>query len=77
MILLESELILKPGKYRHYKGRTYELICVAKHTETDEPLVIYRALYGDRKIWARPYSMWTEKVMVNGVETPRFTWIDD
>lgn len=69
--------IPQPGKYRHYKGRDYEVLATAIHTETEEPLVIYRALYGEFGLWARPLSMFMESVTVDGVCTPRFRLIDD
>ena len=53
---------LKLGKYRHFKGREYELIGIAKHSETLEPMVVYRALYGEGGLWVRPAAMWTETV---------------
>lgn len=67
----------KPGKYRHYKGRDYEVLATAVHTETEEPLVIYRALYGEFGLWARPLAMFMESVTVDGVSTPRFRQIDE
>ena len=60
------------GIYRHFKGNRYELIDVATHSETLEPMVIYRALYGDNDLWVRPLSMWTETVMHNGKKMKRF-----
>lgn len=63
---------LKPGKYRHYKGMDYEVMEVATHTETEEQLVIYRALYGEFGLWARPLTMFLETVTVNGETVPRF-----
>ena len=62
----------KKGIYRHFKGNRYELVDVAKHSETLEPMVVYRALYGDGGLWVRPLSMWSEKVVHNGVEQRRF-----
>ncbi len=67
----------KPGKYRHYKGGEYELLFTATHSETLEKLVIYRALYGDRGIWARPAQMWNEKVDQGGQSVPRFEYAGD
>jgi len=65
---------IKPGIYTHYKGNKYEVIDVATHSETEEQLVIYRTLYGDHDLWARPLSMFIENVEVDGQELPRFTW---
>lgn len=68
---------LKPGKYRHFKGGEYELIGVAKHSETLEPMVVYRALYGEKGLWVRPASMWTEVVDKPNYHGPRFVKIQD
>ena len=68
---------LKPGKYRHFKGNEYELIGVARHSETLEPMVVYRALYGDSGLWVRPASMWTEQVDRDGYKGPRFQYIGE
>ncbi len=68
---------LKPGKYRHFKDNEYELIYVATHSETLEPMVVYRALYGQRGIWVRPASMWTEQVHRDGYSGPRFQYIGE
>ena len=68
---------LKPGKYRHFKGKEYELLYVAKHSETLEPMVVYRALYGEGGIWVRPAYMWTEQVNRDGYTGPRFQIIED
>ena len=65
-----------PGKYRHFKGGEYEFICLAKDSETSEELVIYKALYGDQKIWARPSAIFYQYVDVDGREVPRFEKID-
>ncbi len=67
---------LKPGKYRHFKGGEYELIAVATHSETMEPMVVYRALYGQMGLWVRPASMWTEIVERDGYRGPRFYQIE-
>ena len=66
---------LKPGKYRHFKGGEYELIGIAKHSETLEPMVVYRALYGDGGLWVRPAAMWTEIVDKPEYQGPRFQYI--
>ena len=66
---------LTPGKYRHFKGNEYELLYVAKHSETLEPMVVYRALYGEQGIWVRPADMWTEHVERDGYAGPRFVFI--
>ena len=66
---------LKTGKYRHFKGNEYELIGIARHSETLEPMVVYRALYGEQGLWVRPASMWTEIVERDGYHGPRFLYI--
>ena len=53
---------IKPGRYRHFKGKEYEVLGVARHSETEEELVVYRALYGDFGLWVRPVSMWNESL---------------
>ena len=68
---------IKPGRYRHFKGMEYELIGTATHSETLEPMVVYRALYGDGKLWVRPAAMWTEYVEKNGYCGPRFQYIGE
>lgn len=65
------------GRYRHYKGQDYEVIGVARHTETQEEFVVYRALYGDYGLWIRPLSMFTGSVMVNNESVPRFRLLKD
>ena len=65
---------VKLGRYRHFKGMEYEVIGVAKHSETLEELVVYRALYGDGGIWVRPAAMWTEPVDRDGYHGPRFAY---
>ena len=68
--------MIKLGKYRHYKGNEYEVIGIAKHSETLEELVAYRALYGgDSSLWVRPLKMFTEEIEINGKKTPRFEYI--
>ena len=57
---------IKPGKYRHFKGNLYEVIGVARHSETQEEMVVYRALYGEYGLWVRPAAMWTETCQLPG-----------
>ena len=64
------------GKYRHFKGGLYEIVCIAKNSETLEDTVIYRSLTEPEKIWARPLSMWDETVERDGITYKRFTKID-
>ena len=66
---------IKTGRYRHFKGGEYEVLCVAKHSETLEEMVVYRALYGEGGVWVRPASMWNEKVEREGKSFPRFEYI--
>ena len=68
---------LKPGKYRHFKGKEYELIGIATHSETMESMVVYRALYGEQGLWVRPTAMWTEQVERDGYCGPRFQLIEE
>ena len=69
--------MIKPGRYRHFKGREYEVIGVAKHSETLEEMVVYRQLYGEHGLWVRPASMWEETVERDGKTYKRFTYIGD
>lgn len=69
--------MIKIGQYQHYKGGKYEVIGVAKHSETGEELVIYRAQHGEKQIWARPLAMFLEKVEIDGKKMPRFKYSDD
>ena len=68
---------LKPGIYRHFKGNRYELIGVARNSETLEPMVVYRALYGERGLWVRPAAMWSETVDRDGYRGPRFAYVGE
>ena len=63
---------LPTGRYRHYKGGEYEVIGTVRHSETLEPLVLYRALYGGRGLWVRPAAMFQEEVVIDGLRQPRF-----
>ena len=65
----------KTGKYRHYKGNEYEVLGIASHSETEERLVVYRALYGARGLWVRPVSMFCESVKVGDELVPRFLYV--
>lgn len=67
-----SESTVKPGFYRHYKGGRYEVIDMAIHSETLEPMVVYRPLYGEAKLWVRPAHMFFETVLVEGLSQLRF-----
>ncbi|KKQ55701.1 MAG: hypothetical protein US74_C0024G0015 [Parcubacteria group bacterium GW2011_GWA2_38_13] len=69
--------MLKLGKYSHYNGKEYEVIGIAKHSETLEELVVYRALYGSNDLWVRPIDMFIEEVEVDGKRVVRFQYIGD
>jgi len=66
---------IHPGRYRHYKGKEYTVLGVARHSETLEELVVYRQEYGDRGLWVRPAAMFVETVMVDGTKMPRFVFV--
>ena len=66
-----------PGRYRHYKGNLYDVIGTVRHSETLEPLTLYRALYGERGLWVRPAAMFNEEVLIDGVVQPRFMRISE
>ena len=68
--------MITPGTYRHYKGNLYEVLDVARHSETEEQLVVYRALYGERGLWVRPLAMFEATVMIDGTEHPRFAKVN-
>ena len=70
-------MTLPRGRYRHYKGNFYEVIDVARHSETEEELVVYRLLYGDHSLWVRPLAMFTEQIEHNGVRQPRFAYVGE
>ena len=69
--------MIKTGRYRHFKGNEYEVIGTAKHSETLEEMVVYRALYGEFGLWVRPAKMWEETVERDGKTYQRFTYIGD
>ena len=68
---------IKAGRYRHFKGNEYEVLYLAKHSETQELMVVYRALYGERGVWVRPALMWNETVERDGKMYRRFTYIGE
>lgn len=70
-------MTLKTGIYRHYKDKLYQVIGVARHSETEEEHVVYRPLYGERGLWIRPLAMFDETIEHNGAKTKRFTFIED
>ncbi|MCF7202843.1 DUF1653 domain-containing protein [Pseudomonas oligotrophica] len=67
---------VQPGRYRHYKGPEYRVFAVARHSETEEWMVFYQALYGDQGLWVRPLSMFVESVEVDGKSVPRFALVE-
>ena len=69
--------MIKPGRYLHFKGKEYEVIGVAKHSETEEEMVVYRQLYGEHGLWVRPARMWEETVERDGKTYQRFTYIGE
>ncbi|MGC3964576.1 MAG: DUF1653 domain-containing protein [Rhodocyclaceae bacterium] len=68
---------LAPGRYRHYKGGEYEVVSVARHSETLEPMVVYRPLYNDSGWWVRPWAMFVEEIEVQGQQQQRFARVGD
>ena len=74
---LPPMIITPPGRYRHYKGGMYEVVDTVRHSETCEPMTLYRALYGENGLWVRPAGMFLETVVIDGTVQPRFTRIQD
>lgn len=74
---MEVFMQVKPGKYRHFKGNEYEVIGIASHSETLEPMVVYRPLYGEKGLWVRSLSMWNETVDRDGYHGPRFYPVEE
>ena len=68
-----EESVVRPGRYRHYKGKYYEVVGVARHSESTEPMVVYRPLYSDSGWWVRPHAMFFETAEFDGRMQPRFT----
>ena len=73
----ELQYPVRAGRYRHFKGNEYQVLGVARHSETEEEMVVYRALYGEGGLWVRPAAMWLENVTRDGVTQPRFTYIGE
>lgn len=73
--MINATALPRPGRYRHYKGYEYGVIGIARHSETEEELVVYRKLYGDQSLWVRPLGMFMEEVLVEGRMVPRFEWL--
>ena len=67
---------LAKGIYQHYKGNLYQVVDIARHSETGEEHVVYRTLYGDYSLWVRPLDMFTEDVQVDGEQRPRFAFVE-
>ena len=74
---MTKQLLKAPGRYRHYKGNDYDVYEVATHSEDESKLVVYRPCYGDRALWVRPLTMFTETVEVDGEWVPRFAYMGD
>lgn len=73
----EAVAAIRPGRYRHFKGKEYEVLGIARHSEDESPLVVYRALYGDFGLWVRPAKMWNETVVRDGRTYTRFVRVDE
>lgn len=73
----EAVQSIRPGRYRHFKGREYEVIGIARHSEDGSPLVVYRKLYDDLGLWVRPADMWNEEVVRDGRTYTRFVRMDE
>ena len=76
-VMKELQYPVRPGRYRHFKGNEYQVLGVARHSETEEEMVVYRALYGERGLWVRPAAMWCETVERDGKVQPRFVRIEE
>lgn len=68
---------IRAGRYRHFKGREYRVLYIARHSETLEEYVVYQALYGNEEIWVRPANMWNETVVRDGEDFMRFTYVGE
>jgi hypothetical protein len=67
----------RPGYYRHYKNLLYQVLGTVRHSESLEPMTLYKALYGEQGMWVRPAAMFNETVEINGVAQPRFAWVGE
>ncbi|MEX0962699.1 MAG: DUF1653 domain-containing protein [Pseudohongiellaceae bacterium] len=72
-----KDRVFKKGRYRHFKGNEYEVVELAHHSETQEPMVVYRALYGECGLWVRPLAMFFETIVRDGKNIERFSFIGD
>jgi hypothetical protein len=70
-------IITRPGYYRHYKNLLYQVLGTVRHSESLEPMTLYKALYGEEGLWVRPAAMFNESVEINGVVQPRFAWVGE
>ena len=70
-------IVTRPGYYRHYKNLLYQVLGTVRHSESLEPMTLYKALYGEQGMWVRPAAMFNETVEVNGVQQPRFAWVGE
>jgi hypothetical protein len=70
-------IITRPGYYQHYKNLRYQVIGTVRHSESLEPMTLYKALYGEQGVWVRPAAMFNETVKIEGVVQPRFTWLGE
>ena len=70
-------IITRPGYYRHYKNLLYQVLGTVRHSESLEPMTLYKALYGEQGMWVRPAAMFNETVEINGVMQPRFAWVGE
>lgn len=72
----EAKETIRPGRYRHFKGGEYEVLCIAHHSEDESPMVVYRPLYNDSGLWVRPADMWNETVVRDGRTYTRFLRVE-
>jgi len=73
---MNSDAAIKIGKYRHYKGGEYQVIDTAIHSETEQQMVVYRPLYGEQRLWVRPYEMFVESIVIKGKSVKRFEFVE-